>query len=333
LEHPDQVAKFVSAHYFHNLIFSYIYLPHSFQIEDVREYVKTASFWSEWSGNLSMEGRVLLFTNMVIIALGLGYLWKKHKYFALVPLFLGIGYNLSISVGRVSGWRFILPADWITLIYYAVGLIQIFYILRSLANQEQRLPLHEYKIQDILQPIKRLSLTGFVLFFVLTGVVLTKGQDLFSQRYPMKSVSQLKEEYKRVTNTIPSFVADPVLDDFLKTDGAIIAYGQASNPAFLKADQEGLDLTWPVYQIWPSYKPKPFPRLIFNLNGPESAGVVLPMETAPVSFPDGADVIVIGCRAASGEIKAESVLIMGNSPIHYNSESPFAATCASSESD
>jgi hypothetical protein len=331
LEHPDEVAKFVSSHYFHNLIFSYIYLPHSLRIDDVREYVKTAPFWSDWRGNLSVEGRVLLFTNLVVIALGLGYLWKTHKYFALVPLFLGIGYNLSVSIGRVSGWRFILPVDWITLIYYATGLIQLFHLLRSFTHQEQRFPFQEYKLQHTLQPLKRLALAGFVLFFLLIGVVLTRGQGLFSQRYPVKSMSQLKEEYKKITNTIPSLGANPSLDNFLETDDAIIIHGQASNPTFLKADKEGLNEIWPVYYFWPSYKPRPFSRLIFNLNGPQSAGVVLPMETAPFSFPDGADVIVIGCWAESGEINAGSVLIMGDSPIHYNSKPPLAATCASSQ--
>jgi hypothetical protein len=322
LEHPEEVAKFIAAHYFHNSILSYIYLPYSFRIEDIRGYVKTEPFWGGWRGELSFQAGILLLINLGMISLGFGYLWKRHEYLAFVPLFFGIGYNLSVSVGRLSGWRFILPADWITLIYYSIGLMQFYHILRSITNQAVSLPFQEYKLLNTVPSLKRSSLIGSALFFLSISIALTKGQEIFAYRYPAKTTSQLKEDYSRITQTIPSSVGIVRLDSFLKTNGAVIAYGQALNPSFLAADKERLDDSWPVYYFWPSYKPKPFSRVIFNLSGPKSAGVILPMTSPPASFPDGADVIVIGCLAESGEINALAVLIQSASPIHYLSE-PF----------
>jgi len=247
-------------------------------------------------------------------------------------LFFGIGYNLSVSIGRLSGWRFILPADWITLIYYAIGLMQFYQLLRSFAHQQAKPNLQEDKLQNAFQPLKRSSLIGFTLFFLSIGMALTKGQELFSWRYPEKSMLQLKEDYNRITNVMSSSLTSPNVDDFLKTDGAVIVYGQALNPYFLPANDRELDNSWSVYYFWPSYKPRPFPRVIFNLNGPESAGVVLPMESPPASFPDGADVIVVGCLAESGEIQALSVLIQGPSPIHYISDPILTLACPFFES-
>jgi hypothetical protein len=332
-EHPDEVAKFILAHYFHNSIFSYIYLPYSFQIEDIGGYVKTEPFWGGWRGELSFQAGILLLINLGMIALGFGYLWKRYKYLAFVPLFFGIGYNLSVSVGRLSGWRFILPADWITLIYYSIGLMQFYHILRSVTNQAVSIPFQESKILNTVPSLKRFSLIGSALFFLSIGIVLTKGQEIFAHRYPAKTTSQLKEDYSRITQTIRSSVGNVRLDSFLNTNGAVIAYGQALNPSFLAADKEGLDDSWPVYYFWPSYKPKPFSRIIFNLAGPKSAGVILPMESPPSRFPDGADVIVIGCLAESGEINALAVLIQGALPIHYLSEPFPIPTCPFSESD
>jgi len=331
LEHPNEVARFISAHYFHNLIFSYIYLPYSFRIEEINEYVKREPFWGGWRGEISPSGRVLLFINLSLVALGFGYLWKKYKYLAFVPLLLGVGYIGSVSIGRISGWRFILPADWITLIYYALGIIQFYYLLRSFTNREANPAPQEYRAPEIVHPLKRLPLTGFILFFLAIGLALTKGQELFSQRYPVKSALQLKEEYVRVTNTMPSSLSNSQLDDFLKTDSAVIVYGQARNPSFLVADKEGFNDSWPVYYFWPSYRPKPFARVIFNLSGPKSAGIILPLESAPASFPDGSDVIVIGCLAESGEINALAVLLQGASPIHYASEPFPTPACPLSE--
>ncbi len=327
MEHPDQVAKFISAHYFHNLIFSYIYLPYSFQIEEVRDYVKTQPFWNAWAGDLSLQGMTLLLINLVILALGLGYLWKKYGYMALVPLFLGIGYNLSVSVARLSGWRFILPADWITLIYYAVGLVQFYQVLRSFTNHETNFVFQENKTPYTLQPLRRSSLIGFALFFLAIGMALTNGQGLFSQRYPAKSTMQLQEDYNRITSGIPASTLHTALDKSLKTENAVIVYGQALNPSFLAADKEGLDRSWPVYQLWPNYKPQPFSRLIFNLNGPQFASVVLPLESPPSIFPDGVAVIVIGCRAGSGAMNALAVLMQDTSSIYYSSELTSVAAC------
>ena len=333
LEHPEEVAKFIAAHYFHNSILSYIYLPYSFRIEDIRGYVKAEPFWGSWRGELSFQAGILLFINLGMIALGFGYLWKKFRYLAFVPLFLGIGYNLSVSVGRLSGWRFILPADWITLIYYSIGLMLFYQLLRSVTNQEVNLPLQEYRTLNAVSSLKRFSLIGSALFFLSIGIALTKGQEIFAERYPAKSASQLKQDYNRIAQTIPSSISNVSLENFLKTDGAVIAYGQALNPSFLEANKEGLNDSWPVYYFWPSYKPKPFSRIIFNLGGPKSTGVILPTESPPSSFPDGADVIVIGCWAESGEINALAVLIQSGSPIHYVSEPFPTPACPFSQSD
>lgn len=320
-EQPVYVAQFISAHYFHNLIFSFIYLPHSFRIEELGEYVKTEPFWDNWQGQLPVQAGILLGLNMGIVALGFGTLWKRYKYLALVPWLLGIGYNLSVAVGRLSGWRFILPADWITLIYYAVGLMQIYHLLRSLVSQGAGPVAQEYRAPDVTRPLRPLSLTGYILFLLLISVALTQGHKLFSQRYPAKSATQLKEDYQRAAAIVPSSL---VLDDFLESEAAVILYGQAHNPSFLAADKMDSDDSdsWPVYYFWPNYRRKPFPRLIFNLSGPRSAGVILPLRSPPASFPDGTDVIVVGCSAESGEIHALAVLLQGSSSIHYTSE-PF----------
>jgi hypothetical protein len=326
-EHPTEVAKFISAHYFHNLVFSYIYLPHSFQIDGIKEYVRTESFWNNWQGNLSFQAQILLFINLSVLALGFGCLWKKYKYLAFVPVFLGIAYNISISIGRVSGWRFILPADWITLVYYALGIMQLYLMIHSFTNREVNPLPQEYHAPDIVQPLKGLAFAGLSVLFLALSLGLTRGHELFSQRYPPKSISQLKEDYVAFTGTMPSRVSGSQLDRLLKSDGAVIAYGQALNPSFLEADTEGLDESWPVYCIWPSYKPRPYSRLIFNLSGPTSAGVVLPMEAAPASFPDGAEVIVIGCWSEFNDINALAVLVQGTAPIHYISEPFHAPVC------
>jgi hypothetical protein len=79
IQHPDEVFRFVSAHYFHNVIYSYIYLPQSFRIESLRAYVTAEPFWGDWQGELSSQGWILLCLNIALIALGIGTAWRKHQ--------------------------------------------------------------------------------------------------------------------------------------------------------------------------------------------------------------------------------------------------------------
>lgn len=309
VRHPDEVLRFVSAHYFHNVIYSYIYLPQSLRLERLRAYVTTEPFWGNWQGELSFQNWILVFINMGLIALGLGSAWKKHTFLALVPLLIGMGYNASVSVGRISGWRFILPSDWITLVYFSVGLVQFscmvwFVVARSM---------QDVSIKDQTQAVEKpsanwVNAAALAMFFLFIGSAVTYGNRLFSDRYPMQSAEELVEEYVNATEPLGQPFSDGELNRFLQSENAVIVYGQAIYPYYLKSD------SGPVNHAWPAYKPRPYPRLVFYLVGPEAMNVILPISSHNFDFPDGAEVIVLGCKNGFGDVEALSVLLAGESP-------------------
>jgi hypothetical protein len=291
-----------------------VYLPHSFRIESPRSYVKTEPFWGHWTGTLSSHGWVLLGLNIGLIALGIGSSWRKKTVLALAPLLVGIGYNASVSIGRLSGWRFIQPADWITLIYFSIGLMQLSAILHFvLFRQPQGV---EKEVEPGAQTFDGLRgwspVVGSVLVFALVGLTLTYGHGLFSSRYPPKPAGQLLEEYRAQTDTISAPPSERDVAGFLQTKDAVILYGEALYPAFFKADAGVFN----HYLL--SYESRPYRRVVFHLAGPQSAGVILPIRAIPTSFPDGAQVIVLGCKTETGVVQALSVLITGEKPILYN---------------
>ena len=81
IQHPGEVFHFVSSHYFHNLIYSFIYLPHSFRIESLKAYVTAEPFWHAWQGGLSPENWILLCLNLALFSLGLGSAWDTTPAF------------------------------------------------------------------------------------------------------------------------------------------------------------------------------------------------------------------------------------------------------------
>jgi hypothetical protein len=322
IQHPDEVIRFVSAHYFHNLVYSYIYLPQSFRIESLRAYVTTEPFWGAWTGEFSVQSWILLVIHIVLIALGMGVAWRKHGFLALVPLLIGMSYNASVSVGRISGWRFIQPVDWITLIYYSLGIVQLYYLVGFLlTRREQEEASAEEPLSTRRMPPHHVQVMGYAIIFFLIGAAVPYGDRLFAGRHPEKPAEQLVDEYVKAASGLSQPYSDDDLARFLGQDRARILYGQAIYPYYLEADRG------PINHAWPAYKPRPYNRLVIYLSGPVSANVILPLTSSDFDFPDGAEVIVLGCVNDLGDIEASSVLIQGDASVLFLREPQPELTC------
>jgi hypothetical protein len=312
LTHPLDVARFVSAHYMHNAVFSYILLPQSFHVESLRSYVKRMPFWGNWEGVLSVESWFLLLINTSILALGVGAAWKRTKGLIFIPVVIGAAYNLSVAVSRRSGWRFILPADWVTLVFYAIGLVQIIVIVHSLIKRS--LMEEPAAIQAGAAPVTTMrsyALSG--LPFILIMLALVVGHKVFPLSYPSQSTDELVQ--------MSGWDAAKV-EQFLQEKDAVIMYGKALYPVYFKADVGALNYSWL------SFAPKPYKRLAFYVIGPQPAGVIFPTASRPSTFPDSADVIVLGCKTESGDIDALSVVVTStDSPVLYERDDVSPLLC------
>jgi hypothetical protein len=328
LQQPGEVARFVSAHFFHNTIFSYIYLPHSFRIESLRAYVTAEPFWGAWFGELSFQGWALLGINFALLALGFGAAWNKRKAIALVPLLIGVGYTASVSIGRISGWRFILPSDWITLVYYSIGLVQLSHIVGFIVNRAPQDVSSQTESQTMKKaPASWMRAACFAIFFLSIGAAVTYGNLLFSTRYPAQSEDQLAQEYLRMTQAFDRSIGENDVNAVLQDSRAKLAHGQAIYPYYLEAG------SGPVNHFWPAYKPRPYSRLVFYLVGSEAMNVILPISSSDFNFPGGAEVMVLGCVNDFGDVEALAVLLVGESTSLFMREPIPEMACPFPESN
>lgn len=321
VEHPAELVRFVSAHYAHNAIFSYIYLPHSFEIETVRTYVKTEPFWHQWQGSLSNQGQVLLALNIVVLSLGFGRAWRDVKWYAFIPILVGIGYNLSIAVGRLSGWRFILPADWITLIYFAIGLMQVACLAKYLlSSTTEPASLVEQNLSPAPSTRFSLAMIGLGALFLSLGLLLTYGHKLFMPRDAHPTQEQLIEIFQK--NSELTQIPAEAVQTFLEQDNAVLLSGQSLYPAFFKPKSGVLN------HYWLAFEARPYSRIVFYLMGPKPASVLLPVASRPTAFPDAAEVIVLGCTNENNYVDAISVVITSTQPqIVYNRDPVPSLIC------
>lgn len=299
---PITTIQFTAAHFFHNVVHSYIFLPQSFFIETVIGYARRMPFWSGWGGGLLPDARILLPFHLIVLALGFGTGWRKNRYIILVPLLLGIGYNLSVAITRRSGWRFNLPADWITIVFYAIGLGQLILAVYSLVtknvdfyNREQDLQKNQFN-----SSAKRMQfwLSAFLIGFVSLGV--TQGHRLFTNRFVEANEQDLMIKYETLIPTLSQ--------EFLEEDNAVMLQGRGIYPIYFKADDGVLNYSYL------NYSAKPYNRLVFYLVNSQSVGVLLKTDSILLGFQDGEDVVVVGCKTSDGYIDALAILIGEEQP-------------------
>jgi hypothetical protein len=319
----SSLTDFIPAHYVHSQIQSVLYLPATFRLPDTfisfighrslpqfledccsaKNYILRLPYWDKnWEGRLAYQSIIPILLNLFFVSAGLRIAWVKHRFTGLLPAGFLIFYLLINAVARTSGGRYILPVDWIPLMYFAIGLG---YSTVSAANILSGNP----SIARILNPDNEYPpalgnkksprpFFGFLaisagLFFI--GSLLPLAERVVPQRYPDKGK---QEVLKSLLDTSALDGVDPsALERTISVNDQVLI-GRALYPRFYKADTGAPG--HPTTDTWaesarPSFYTKEFPRFGFYLVGPQNSSIILPTLESPDRFPNASDVIVLGC--------------------------------------
>src|SRR6185369_7706818 len=186
------------------------------------------------------------------------------------------------------GGRYLVPADWILLLYYLLG---VFHVVTWLANAlgiqwgifsaSPTIPLSDTVVSS--------KMLGAFATLLLFGALLPLSENLHQPRYANQD--------PLVTLTQNSHLLDQIgitqndLQEFLKNSDAKVLIGRALYPRYYKMNQGEFVNAFYPYQILD------FPRIAFRLIGPAGDyGVILPTGNIPKYFPHTDDMLVVGCK-------------------------------------
>lgn len=289
-QNPALVAQSIAAYFVHNAVQSVSFLPLSPQFEtDAVAYTRNLPLWDNWTGDLPVEARLMLALNLALLALGLGALWTRFRHAGLLLLLVFAGYVTSLALPMLSGWRFLLPVDWIVYFYIAIGLMELTLLVRSLLRTQpdpSPAPVTPTMLPPAsLPPLSWSRLGILTLCFALINLSLPITQSLIPVRYPPLTKQQLLAAYPQ-NSKLPTAAE---MGTFLEQKNAVVFYGRALYPRFFAAGT-GLHSTG-----WASFIARDYSRLGFYVVGPFPGDVVLPLAQSPAIFPHAADVRVFGC--------------------------------------
>jgi len=309
LNHPVEIARRYVSHFLHNQAETVAYLPVSLKFYDLRSYLKQIPFWDQPVLTLARGSLVLFLLNLGLMALGMGTAISRFKLAALIPVLIQIGYSLSVVPTGQSGWRFILPVDWIALAYYSIGLTQLIFIVagvffnKSSANDEANTGSNPAPAR-----VSSAKGSGLILTAILAlGVLFPLIEWIIPSRYPSTSPQDLIRFYApqgvRLENGETLSPSD--LTSFLEGQpGSTVLYGRTLYPSYYERGEFWGEENQYTIQM------KGYNRLQFHLTGPQREFVFIPLDAPPAYFPHATDVFVVGCQEGSA-IRALAILPKG----------------------
>src|SRR5215212_2721215 len=316
LKDPGFVFGFITNHFLATQVNGLLALPLIKAYNGIFEPIHL--YWMDWDGHLEWYNLLLVIFYLIVISFGLGSAWRRWRWMGLLPLVFSIGYSFATALGRFSGWRYDLPADWVWYFYFGIGfaelLLQAALLFGAKAEKTFRDEQSDER-QRATQSKRGQEVILIALLFALMGALPWIAEKIATPRYTDQSRGNLTAKLTSLSNA-PTI---DKLNTFASQPGAFLQTGRVLYPRFFSKN-DGLASANP----WPAYAFHNYPRLGFLLLNQTSISVVFPTKKIAV-FPHAEDVIVLGCQR-DGYVEARWIAFPELDAV-YSSES-LAETCA-----
>jgi len=305
---PAMTPAVITNHFFRNVVTSILILPNSLTFHDMSTTIGAQnSYWArKWDGALSAEQSGLLALGLGCVALGMLAALRRSLPAGLLPAGAFLGYQAANALGRTSGGRYIVPVDWIVVLYLSIGLLQgVSWFLRSLgllapAEGESR----AIPGQSSREPggARALILPAIGLF--LAGALLILPDLSFPRAFEPSSDKELTAEIFSNAAGQPGASYQAYADTLLQHGGAA-ASGKIMYPRYSAGNANG------EFFFESTRTTIAYPLLAFSLIGPQGQTNVRLPGPLPANIHNYGDAIVVGCRQAT---RFEAVLVVMNAP-------------------
>jgi hypothetical protein len=277
---------------------SFLILPLSIGNSDLKSVVQAPLWKPGMIPDFSSTEIIFIFLNLLVLALGVGAAWKAIGMAGTLPLIIFFVYHLANSVARNSGARYLVPVNWCVFLYFALGLVQIGRWVATLVG---------WKVEPMaISGMPYLAAPGRPAHWVRNTVLLETGLIVvgcslpliglfFPVRYAPDTPGQMVQDLLQRGSLQSVGIDGKQVSDLVTQNGGVILHGRELYPDYIDYNPNATDKYY---------------TLGFNVIGPAAQPVILPTNTLYNSFPDAADVTVVGCSDGVN-LWAQAVVVEG----------------------
>ena len=211
----------------------------------IEGYYRRLPYWRKWNGDIPSQTVTLLLINLSLLALGIQQSWKQAQingeypvgnsrgWVGLLPLSVGVVHLLINSLARNSGGRYILPIDWIGVLYFSFGLATAsVWVVNMFTRKKLPVELIE-AIQPPVTPVRQKKLLRTPQFWLAAVFLLLLGSaaPLLEIAIPARFTEESQAQMIAKLLASPDLGAEQkqALTDLLNSDG-IAVVGRAYYP-------------------------------------------------------------------------------------------------------
>lgn len=317
-QHPKEVLHFSSAHFFHNEVSTTLVFPLQPDALGLVEYVKDNILWSggKYRPQAPLDAAMLLL-NIAVVGFGVGSAFKRGHGLILVPVFVRLGYNLSLALARRSGGRYFMAGDWVGLFLYGLGLAELLLWAAALLGGPR---LSEPFLGKGVKPpsvedSRRITLRTWFLtaaIILVAGLVVPAAEWVVPPRYEKLTPSQAAGRLQARPSNGGEDERLLLLQDFAARPEAQVKWGRGLYPRYFQAGE-----ALRSYEAFSDVR-----RLRFEVIGPQPGEVILPGIDQPEFFPNASDVVAFGCQKPE-YLDALLVVVLDPAGDHYYWRDPL----------
>ena len=270
-KHFPTVARFTASHFLNSEISNFRLFPLRDHLNEPKELLVNAEAFWESLDNDSLQGYDLVFfgLGLLVWAVGAGACHQRCPRAGLIPLAAITLFNFSTALGRYSAGRYLIPTDWIMMLYFAAGLADILSMLYRCCGG-----------RDELRTGQRDNIPPYALTVIVT-LLIAAAIPLADRTIPQRFVPADAEAVQEKTGTMTMQCA---AEDQLYLN-ALAVY-----PRYYAADEGEQE------SAKQGYEAVDHGRLVFLTLAPGNFGTMeMALEEAPEYLPDGAEVWLSAC--------------------------------------
>ncbi len=180
-----------------------------------------------WEVKLSIANMAMISCNLIITLLGAIKSIRQNKWAGIVPLLFFFGYHLGNGAAITAGDRYLQPVFWVILVYFSIGLFEIFNFLlintSFMSLKYKKLNLKPSSINLFLNKEILSVITVFLIACLLPFTTLLEKQIHTFSEFDL--INYTKKTIIRNTN-----ISVQALDHFLESPNSLIVEGLAYHP-------------------------------------------------------------------------------------------------------
>ena len=268
-------------------------------------------FWAEVYSEPNGINALIIVINLSLVALGFSITFKQNPKPVISLLGLFTVYNLSSAVVRLSGWRFILPLDWVIYVFFALGILEVFsWAFSNIAGWDIKNSATWLADIQINAGITKRNWTWYASFgflFLLTGALIPIREHLLPNQLPDYSRQEVCEHIDTaLAESAHSDLREEFMTFCLSEDTSVFK-GYGIYPRYFKSGEGYYNR---INDPW--FGEQDYARLVFRLIGTRNAKVYIKTLSENIRFPNGATVYLAGRN--NNKFEAQFVLVEGVNP-------------------